>query len=273
MNTSVTPPRPHATDCSPPAARSCQMPSLLHITWILAKQHMMPLSDFIVSLAGSTALLMAQFAFLGGLDTSGEALRYLVLARTAFAFSGGQDLERFLIDSYMDGSLMMDAIAPPHPFTLIGVRALAAALVSAASTLPGVLTAAFIFGGLPSLTPARAALYTASILLVWLAATGISLITSSIGISLRQGEAAVQLRVFVTQLASGALIPVYLYPEWAQELLRAFPFVHLADTPVAIALGEGVRVMYPQIAWSLILFVAGAALWRRRFARLDIYGR
>ncbi len=85
---------------------------LLHIAAILAKERATPVWDFVMRTLGSTVLLIAQFAFLRGLDPSGDALRYLALARTAFAFSGGQHLERFLIDGYMSGSLMMDVITP-----------------------------------------------------------------------------------------------------------------------------------------------------------------
>ncbi len=244
----------------------------LRIAAILAKDRTTPVWDFVMRTLGSTVLLIAQFAFLRGLDPSGDALRYLALARTAFAFSGGQLLERFLIDGYMSGSLMMDVITPINPLAFIMARSFAGMLVSVAATLPGVLVVALLLGSMPRVSLQGAALYAMSLIFVWLASTGIALISSAIGAALKQGEAAVQLRVFITQLASGALIPVYLYPDWVQRVMRVLPFVHLADTSVAIALGASVSSMYPQIIWSAALLGIGIALWRRRLARLDVYG-
>ncbi len=151
-------------------------------------------------------------------------------------------------------------------------RSFAGMLASAAATLPGVLVAALLLGGMPRVSLQGAALYAVSLIFVWMASTGIALISSAIGVALKQGEAAVQLRVFITQLASGALIPVYLYPDWVQRVIRVLPFVHLADTSVTIALGGSVSSMYPQIIWSAALLGIGIALWRRRLARLAIYG-
>ena len=245
---------------------------LLHVAAILAKERTTPAWDFIMSSLGSTVLLIAQFAFLRGLDPSGDTIRYLALARTAYAFSGGQHLERFLIDGYMSGSLMMDVITPINPLAFVVARSFAGMLVSVAATLPGVLVAALLLGSMPRVSLQGAALYAMSLIFVWLASTGIALISSAIGAALKQGEAAVQLRVFITQLASGALIPVYLYPDWVQRVMRVLPFVHLADTSVAIALGASVSSMYPQIIWSAALLGIGIALWRRRLARLDVYG-
>ena len=245
---------------------------LLHVAAILAKERTTPAWDFIMSSLGSTVLLIAQFAFLRGLDPSGDTVRYLALARTAYAFSGGQHLERFLIDGYMSGSLMMDVITPLNPLAFIVARSFAGMLASAAATLPSVLVAALLLGSMPRVSLQGAALYAVSLIFVWMASTGIALISSAIGAALKQGEAAVQLRVFITQLASGALIPVYLYPDWVQRVIRVLPFVHLADTSVAIALGASVSSMYPQIIWSAALLGIGIALWRRRLARLEVYG-
>lgn len=245
---------------------------LLHVAAILARERITPAWDFVMSALGSAVLLIAQFAFLRGLDPSGDTIRYLALARTAYAFSGGQHLERFLIDGYMSGSLMMDVITPINPLAFVVARSFAGMLASAAATLPGVLVAAFLLGGMPGMSWPSAALYAVSLIFVWLASTGIALISSAIGVALKQSEAAVQLRVFITQLASGALVPVYLYPEWVQRVIRALPFVHLADTSVGIALGGSVSGMYCQIIWSAALLGIGVVLWRRRLARLDVYG-
>lgn len=262
----------NGSDAQPRAVSEATATRLLHIAAILARERITPAWDFIMSSLGSAVLLIAQFAFLRGLDPSSDTLRYLALARTAFAFSGGQHLERFLIDGYMSGSLMMDVITPINPLAFIVARSFSGMLASAAATLPGVLMGALLLGGMPRMSWPGTALYAISLIFVWLASTGIALISSAIGVALKQGEAAVQLRVFITQLASGALIPVYLYSEWVQRAIRALPCVHLADTSVAIARGGSVSSMYPQIIWSAALLGIGIALWRRRLARLDVYG-
>jgi len=69
-------------------------------------------------------------------------------------------------------------------------------------------------------------------------------------VALKQAEAAVQLKVFITQLGSGSLIPIYLYPRWLQRILSWLPFAHMADTPVAIASGGSPGKLGVQILWG-----------------------
>lgn len=253
-------------------AAAARGPSWPEVVRIFARQRLMPLSDFLGSAVGAALVLLAQSAFLSGIDSSGESLRYIVLARIAFAASGGQYLERYLINGYMSGSLLTSILAPPDPIRLLAARSISGALASLATILPAMLLVAAVFRVPAGLPWPNLALFLASSLLAWGAAMGLSLITAYLGVALKQDEAAVQLKVFITQLGSGALIPIYLYPKWLQRVLSWLPFVHMADTPAAMALGAGPGRLGVQILWAAGLLWAGAALWRRRMRRLEVYG-
>ncbi|MDD2202762.1 MAG: ABC transporter permease [Firmicutes bacterium] len=258
--------------CRERVAEVVRSPSWPKVVRILARQRLMPLSDFLGSAVGSVLVLLAQSAFLSGIDSSGQSVRYVLLARIAFATSGGQYLERYLINGYMSGSLLTSMLAPPDPIGLLAARSIAGALASLVVTLPATFLAAAIFRVPLGLPWPNLVLFLASLAFAWCTAMGLSLITAYLGVALKQDEAAVQLKVFITQLGSGALIPIYLYPKWLQRILSWLPFAHMADTPVAIASGGSPGKLGVQILWAAGLLWVGAALWRRRMRRLDVYG-
>lgn len=246
--------------------------SWLRVAGLYAKEAVVPLSDLVVFVLSAGAVVLAQFAFLSGIDPSGAAVRYLVVARLAFAFSGGQQIDRCLIESYMSGSLLVWALAPPDPLATLLARGLSGIARSVAIVAPVVLTSALLYRVSIDVSWPRAVLFLISLVLASIAATGLSLITAYIGTTLKQDEAAVQLKSFLAQLASGAVIPLHLFPAWARRLLAYLPFPHLADTPVVVALEGGSGRIAIQFAWGVVLFSVGLLLWRRRLRRLDVYG-
>ena len=69
-------------------------------------------------------------------------------------------------------------------------------------------------------------------------------------------------------ILTGALIPLWLLPGWAEGFLLALPFPYIAFAPLSIYVGriEGVELpiaLAIQAAWAAGLFVVGAILTRR----------
>ncbi|WP_058304264.1 ABC transporter permease [Gorillibacterium timonense] len=76
---------------------------------------------------------------------------------------------------------------------------------------------------------------------------------------------------------SGALIPVWFMPEWLADFVQATPFASIYSTPIQIYLGmipedEIVTGMLRQLAWVLILGLAGIVLWHRASRKLSVQG-
>jgi len=76
---------------------------------------------------------------------------------------------------------------------------------------------------------------------------------------------------------SGMLVPIPLFPEWAQTVLNALPFAGLVDTPYRLYLGHIPPSDLPihlarQLAWTAALIVFGRWLLSRGLRRLVVQG-
>jgi viologen exporter family transport system permease protein len=88
--------------------------------------------------------------------------------------------------------------------------------------------------------------------------------------------AVIVLTVLVT-LLSGMLIPLPLFPDWAQPVLMALPFAGLVDLPYRIyvgdiALGGVPAVLLHQLAWTAALVLLGRKLLAVGMRRVVVQG-
>jgi ABC-2 type transport system permease protein len=76
---------------------------------------------------------------------------------------------------------------------------------------------------------------------------------------------------------SGGVVPLPLFPDWAQPLLRFQPFAGLADIPFRIYSGHlsgsaAVSGLASQCVWIVVLVAAGHALMSHTMSRVQIQG-
>lgn len=77
---------------------------------------------------------------------------------------------------------------------------------------------------------------------------------------------------FVGTLLGGLMIPLSLFPGWAQDVLQWLPFAHLFYEPVQTLLGqrsvgqwlEGIGIA---VGWCIALATFGGVVWRRGYLR------
>ena len=91
------------------------------------------------------------------------------------------------------------------------------------------------------------------------------------------GEGIARLVPALVTVFSGMVIPLPLFPSWAQPLLAALPFRGLADTPFRIYSGDlagadAAGAILLSLVWAAILIGAGRALLARGCRRLVIQG-
>jgi ABC-2 type transport system permease protein len=86
-------------------------------------------------------------------------------------------------------------------------------------------------------------------------------------------------RIFVTLVTvfGGLIIPLPLFPEWAQPVLRALPFAGTMDLPGRLYTGhipvaEAGGVIASQLAWTAALILFGRWLLGRAIRRLVVQG-
>jgi ABC-2 type transport system permease protein len=84
-------------------------------------------------------------------------------------------------------------------------------------------------------------------------------------------------RIIISELASGAIVPLSFFPLFAQDILNMLPFQTVFSTPLLIYTGaiSGVAIL-PAIAlqlfWFGVLFVVAYALWEISVKRVVIQG-
>lgn len=81
----------------------------------------------------------------------------------------------------------------------------------------------------------------------------------------------------IINFLSGTVIPLSIYPEWAQAILEWTPFPALASTPVLIFMGQlGGMELFKQfmisIVWAVILNVLAFLSFRRSVRHVVVFG-
>jgi ABC-2 type transport system permease protein len=105
-------------------------------------------------------------------------------------------------------------------------------------------------------------------------------ITTLINISLiwtLGGDGVVVLMTAAVTFFSGMIIPLPLFPEWAQPVLRWLPFAGLADLPFRVYAGNIVSpqiivVLIRQMMWTIVLIAFGRWLLARAMRAIVVQG-
>lgn len=91
------------------------------------------------------------------------------------------------------------------------------------------------------------------------------------------GEGAVILLTTLVTFLSGMIVPLPLFPDWAQPIVRALPFAGLVDLPFRVFTGHippagAVSVLQHQIFWTLTLVLLGRWLLSHGIRRVVVQG-
>jgi ABC-2 type transport system permease protein len=125
-------------------------------------------------------------------------------------------------------------------------------------------------------SPTSAALFALSITLTALLSSAITVLLNIVTTAVRTPRAATFLMGF-TNLFSGLVLPLALFPAWAQTFLLWQPFAGLADIPYRIYFGAlsgplAAQGIAAQILWIVLLALVGRWWLNRVMARIDMQG-
>ncbi len=79
----------------------------------------------------------------------------------------------------------------------------------------------------------------------------------------------------VTYVLSGMILPIPLFPRWAQPFLEALPFRGMVDVPARVYMGDlrdPLRELALQLGWTVALVLLGRFLLARGLRRVEIQG-
>ena len=134
-----------------------------------------------------------------------------------------------------------------------------------------------VFRFAPPASPAAALLFPVSVALGFLTKFLISYLTGLLCFWTLNATGLLWARAAVTNILSGALIPLALFPDWLRAMALAAPFQAIVHTPLAIYLGEarGLAVagaLAVQGGWIVALWVLARILWIPAVRTLTVQG-
>ena len=206
-----------------------------------------------------------------------EVVNYVWLGQAMFAllpwFLDGEI--RTMIRS---GTVAYELVRPLDLYTFWYFRAIASRVAPTLLRSVPLFAAAFLFFDLqapPSLASAGAwLLATAGALLLGAAIANLIHISMLWTVA---GEGIIQIVQAGIFIFSGMIIPLPLFPEWAQPLLEFLPFRGLADIPFRLYMGhippgQVWSMLAHQLAWTGVLVVFGRWLLARGTRRMVVQG-
>lgn len=202
---------------------------------------------------------------------------YLILTHLSHVVIGWST-EWMLAGSIRDGSAAMDLLKPVDYQIARFSETLGAAGFEATMTLPILIALAVAIGGFVLPPDAmHGVLATVSFALGLMVKFGIVYISSLFCFWTTSGWGVIVARHAISNLFSGALVPLAFLPGWLQSTCAVLPFKDMLHTPVSVYLGRlgpeaAVRAVIVQAAWALALWLAGRALWRGIVRTITING-
>lgn len=211
----------------------------------------------------------SEAVMIGGLSFEGMLVYYVLALLLGRLVRGQERGETMSIDIY-DGSLSRFLI---YPTSYVGFKYAA----HLGTLLPSVIQLALL-GGLAALvfdlpaemtiTPATAAMTVMTVAVGNLLAFLLRYPISGIAFWAENVWSLQSMQRFIGELLGGLLLPLTLFPDWAQRMLAALPFQYLFFVPVQTLTGQRdvaawLTDLTVALAWCAALALAGSWIWRR----------
>ncbi|HEX4459255.1 MAG TPA: ABC-2 family transporter protein [Polyangia bacterium] len=238
------------------------------IVWMLATT--MPL----VMLAIMTA--MARDAPVGRFDQPGFVAYYLVtlVVRQMTGAWAAWEMNREI----KEGTLALRLLKPIHPLAGYSADALAAVPMRALLSLPLAIIV-LIISAHDHMThdPVVIFIFIVSLPGAWLLNFAVSATIGTLGLFIESSLQVWELWFGAYMLLSGYLIPLELFPHWAEHIARCLPFAYLQAFPVETLTGRHGRAdalagLAAQFAWAAAAWAMLLVIWRRGQRRFAAYG-
>ena len=214
-----------------------------------------------------------------------QAIDYVWLGQALFTmlpWSSDPELAR----AVRSGDVAFERLRPVDTYTFWYARAVARRTATPLlRAVPMILLAGVVFHiigwsrwGLGAPSGGMAALlFAASIPLVIALSAAVSTILDILTVATLSDRGVNMMVGPLIIVFSGSLVPLPLFPDWFQPLLRNQPFAGLMDTPFRLYGGhlagsDAVTALGRQAIWVVLLVIAGRALMGRVMSRLQTQG-
>lgn len=143
--------------------------------------------------------------------------------------------------------------------------------------IPTFLLGALVVGVERPATVEHALLFFGAMLLGMLVSFAFRFVTNSLAFWTSDARGVLYLTNTVIMFFSGFIVPLNFFPPWLANIANALPFRGLAQAPINIYLGklEGrglIAFAFQQVAWLIVLTVAGRLVLTRMVRRVTLAG-
>ena len=225
-------------------------------------------------------MIFEAFYAAGGVDqpmSLTEVITYVWLTQALLLllpFRGDNDVR----DMIRSGNLAYELARPLDLFNVWYARAIALRTAPALlRSVPMFLLALPFFGMQPPASLASALAWMATTLGALLVASAITVLMNLTLLWTTSGDGINRLLSSVTIVLSGGIIPLPLFPDWAQGALNLLPFRAIMDVPFRLYMGhmppgEVWGALVHQLAWAIILILLGRWALARGLRRVVVQG-
>lgn len=190
----------------------------------------------------------------------------------------GYSTERNISRSVLDGSISMDLIKPISYQSRCLFQSLGSAIVDGAVAIFfGVLIMVLLCDVGSVLTISGLLLFLVSMILSFLVKFCVAYIAGLCCFFTSNGFGIIYMRQVITDVFSGALLPLSFYPLWFQKTASVLPFQSIIYTPTQIFLGrmggqEALQVILLQVLWVVLLWIFAHYFFRFAVKKITIQG-
>jgi ABC-2 type transport system permease protein len=186
--------------------------------------------------------------------------------------------EARIVNTIRTGAVSVELVRPIDFLAAQLAQALgAAAIEGLLSTIFALILGIFLLDVAPPSSPEAAIFFLISVVLGFLVKFLLGYLTALLAFWTLNGIGLLWARQAVTNIFSGAIIPLALFPGWLKTLALALPFQAIISTPLEIYLGDtqGVAVaeaLVVQLGWIAGLWLLARWLWGPCVRSLRIQG-
>ena len=126
-------------------------------------------------------------------------------------------------------------------------------------------------------SPAGFFLFLLATALAFVLCSSFAMLVTAIRVNITWGDGPTYMLMLLSGVLSGAYLPLRLWPQAVQPLLRLQPFAGFADTPAQLYVGtmspqDALGAMAVQLVWTAVFIAAGRAILRHRLKTVIIQG-
>ncbi len=178
-----------------------------------------------------------------------------------------------------EGTLAMHLLRPVHPLLARSAESLAGVPLRGLVALPVALLAARARVGRDHVHPTSLIIgcFFLSLAGAWLLNFAVSAMCGILALYVDSSQSIWEVWLGGFMLLSGYLLPLSLFPHWAEHIARMLPFPYLQAVPVEMITGarsrvESLRGLGFQFLYAAVALVAMQLFWRRAIRRFAAYG-